>query len=114
MSRLDKPDRMIFDIDPGPDVVWPRVALAAVALRDLLADAGLESWRKATGGKGLHVVVPIERRSGWDEVKAFSRAVASSPRSIRRRMERARAVRQAGSARAAAPSSAAARRRAPV
>ena len=76
VDRLDKPDRMIFDIDPGPDVVWPRVALAAVALRDLLADVGLESWLKSTGGKGLHVVVPIERRSGWDEVKAFSRAVA--------------------------------------
>ena len=76
VDRLDKPDRVIFDIDPGPDVVWPRVALAAVALRDLLADVGLESWLKSTGGKGLHVVVPIERRAGWDEVKSFSRAVA--------------------------------------
>jgi bifunctional non-homologous end joining protein LigD len=76
VDRLEKPDRIIFDIDPGPDVVWPRVALAAVALRDLLADAGLESWLKSTGGKGLHVVAPIERRSGWEEVKAFSRAVA--------------------------------------
>ena len=76
IDRLEKPDRMIFDIDPGPDVVWPRVALAAVALRDLLADVGLESWLKSTGGKGLHVVAPIERRSGWDEVKSFSRAVA--------------------------------------
>ncbi|HET6361098.1 MAG TPA: DNA ligase D [Gemmatimonadota bacterium] len=76
VDRLEKPDRMIFDIDPGPDVVWPRVALAAVALRDLLADVGLESWLKSTGGKGLHVVVPIERRAGWEEVKAFSRAVA--------------------------------------
>ncbi len=76
IDRLDKPDRMIFDIDPGPDVVWPRVALAAVALRDLLAGVGLESWLKSTGGKGLHVVVPIERRSAWNDVKAFSRAVA--------------------------------------
>ncbi len=76
VDRLDNPDRMIFDIDPGPGVVWPRVALAAVALRDLLADVGLESWLKSTGGKGLHVVVPIERRTGWEEVKAFSRAVA--------------------------------------
>jgi bifunctional non-homologous end joining protein LigD len=76
VDRLENPDRVIFDIDPGPDVVWPRVALAAVTLRDLLADLGLESWLKSTGGKGLHVVVPIARRSGWDEVKAFSRAVA--------------------------------------
>jgi bifunctional non-homologous end joining protein LigD len=76
VDRLEKPDRMIFDIDPGPGVVWPRVALAAVALRDLLADAGLESWLKSTGGKGLHVVVPIERRSSWEEVKEFSLAVA--------------------------------------
>ena len=73
---LERPDRMIFDVDPGPDVVWPRVALAAVELRDRLAAMGLESWLKSTGGKGLHVVVPIERRSDWDDVKAFSRALA--------------------------------------
>jgi bifunctional non-homologous end joining protein LigD len=75
-DRLERPDRMIFDVDPGPDVVWPRVALAAVELRDRLATMGLESWLKSTGGKGLHVVVPIERRSSWEDVKAFSRAVA--------------------------------------
>jgi bifunctional non-homologous end joining protein LigD len=76
VDQLEKPDRVIFDIDPGTGVVWPRVALAAVALRDLLADLGLESWLKSTGGKGLHVVAPIARRSSWEEVKAFSRAVA--------------------------------------
>jgi bifunctional non-homologous end joining protein LigD len=75
-DSLEKPDRMIFDIDPGPGVVWPRVALAAVELRDLLADLELECWLKSTGGKGLHVVVPLERRSDWDEVKAFSKAIA--------------------------------------
>jgi bifunctional non-homologous end joining protein LigD len=75
-DKLERPDRMIFDVDPGPDVVWPRVALAAVELRDRLAAMGLESWLKATGGKGLHVVVPLERRSSWEDVKAFSRGIA--------------------------------------
>jgi len=75
-DRLEQPDRMFFDIDPAPELPWERVADAARTLRELLARLDLESFLKTTGGKGLHVVVPLARRHDWDEVKAFSRAVA--------------------------------------
>ena len=73
---LDKPDRMIFDLDPDPAVSWREVAAAAYLVRDMLEEAGLESFLKTSGGKGLHVAVPLAPRHDWDEVKAFSRAVA--------------------------------------
>ena len=73
---LDKPDRMVFDLDPGPGLAWRDVIAAARLTRDVLDDAGLESFLKTSGGKGLHVVVPLAPRHDWDEVKAFSRAVA--------------------------------------
>ena len=73
---IAKPDRMIFDLDPDPAVPWREVMAAARLTRDLLADLGLESFVKTTGGKGLHVAVPLAPRHDWDEVKAFSRAVA--------------------------------------
>lgn len=75
-DRLEYPDQVIFDVDPAPDVGWEAVALAARTLHAFLAELGLESFLKTTGGKGLHVVVPLDRKQGWDEVKAFSRAVA--------------------------------------
>ena len=75
-DRVDAPDRLVFDVDPAPGVAWERVREAARLLRDLVASLGLESWVKTTGGKGLHVVVPIERRSSWAEVSAFARALA--------------------------------------
>ena len=73
---IAKPDRMIFDLDPDPAVPWREVMAAARLTRDLLADLGLESFVKTTGGKGLHVAVPLAPRHDWDEVKSFSRAVA--------------------------------------
>jgi bifunctional non-homologous end joining protein LigD len=75
-DNIEKPDRVVFDLDPGPDVSWRQVAEGARAVRELLAELGLGSFVKTTGGKGLHVVVPIVRRGGWDEVKAFAEAVA--------------------------------------
>ncbi len=78
-SRLDtieQPDRMIFDLDPGDGVDWKAICAAAVELRDRLKSVGLTSFVKTTGGKGLHVVVPLEPKAGWDEVKAFSNAFA--------------------------------------
>ncbi len=80
-SREDKtehPDRMIFDLDPGPDVEWDEVLQGARMLRDFLEWLGLRSFVKLSGGKGLHVVVPLVRRSDWDEVKIFSRRVAET------------------------------------
>jgi bifunctional non-homologous end joining protein LigD len=78
-SRIDKlehPDIMIFDLDPDPAVRWDGVVAAAYELRDRLEGLGLASWVKTTGGKGLHVVVPLGRRQDFDEVKAFSQALA--------------------------------------
>jgi bifunctional non-homologous end joining protein LigD len=76
--HLDRPDRMIFDLDPDPSVPWREVMAAARTTRDVLMDIGLESFVKTTGGKGLHVAVPLAARHDWDEVKDFSRALAES------------------------------------
>jgi len=73
---IDRPDRLIFDLDPGPDVTWRHVVEAARAVRDVLADLGLQSFAKTSGGKGIHVVVPVTRRGDWDEVKDFTAGVA--------------------------------------
>jgi bifunctional non-homologous end joining protein LigD len=73
---LERPDRMVFDLDPDPAVPWKKVVDAAFLLRDTLAELGLVSFVKTTGGKGLHVVAPLARRQNWEEVKRFSKAVA--------------------------------------
>ena len=75
-DRPDRPDRLIFDLDPAEDVAWARVLDAARELRDRLADTKLRSFVKTTGGKGLHVVVPIDRRYDWPTVKRFSSDLA--------------------------------------
>jgi bifunctional non-homologous end joining protein LigD len=75
---LDKPDRMVFDLDPDVSVPWREVTGAARLTRERLEALGLESFLKTSGGKGLHVLVPLSRRDDWDEVKEFSRAVAES------------------------------------
>jgi bifunctional non-homologous end joining protein LigD len=77
-DRLEHPDRLVFDLDPGSDVKWRRVVEAALQLRERLENVGLESWVKLTGGKGIHVVVPCTPAVTWDEAYAFSRAVAES------------------------------------
>jgi bifunctional non-homologous end joining protein LigD len=75
-DRLDRPDRMILDLDPAPDVPWHEVVEAAFLIRTLLDELSLTSFVKTTGGKGLHVAVPLERRHSWDEVKQFARSFA--------------------------------------
>lgn len=75
-DRLDRPDRLVFDFDPDEALPFGRVGKAALQMREQLAELGLQSYPKLTGGKGMHVVVPITRRSGWEEARAFARAVA--------------------------------------
>jgi bifunctional non-homologous end joining protein LigD len=78
VGDLDRPDRLIFDLDPGADVGWPELARAAAEVRDRLHGAGLASFLKTTGGKGVHVVAPIEPIATWDEVKPWTRMIAEA------------------------------------
>jgi DNA ligase D-like protein (predicted polymerase) len=75
VKRIDQPDRVIFDLDPGKGVTWPQLQEAAVLTRALLTELGLQSWLKTSGGKGLHVVVPLAPKLGYEVVKGFSQAV---------------------------------------
>ncbi len=75
-DRLDRPDRLFFDLDPGPGVKWQDVVHAAKEIRERLAALDLRSFVKLTGGKGLHVVAPLQRTAGWDAVKGFAQAIA--------------------------------------
>jgi bifunctional non-homologous end joining protein LigD len=72
-DRLDRPDRMVFDLDPDPGLSFADVTAAACDLRDRLQALGLPSWPLLSGGKGVHVVVPLRRVAGWDTVKLYSR-----------------------------------------
>lgn len=75
-NRLDRPDRMVLDLDPAPGLPWEEVIEAAYLMRTLLEELNLKSFVKTTGGKGLHVVVPLRRNHSWEEVKGFSKALA--------------------------------------
>ena len=71
-SSIDLPDRMTFDLDPGDNVAWAQMQEAAMLVRTMLEELGLPSFLKTSGGKGLHVVVPLKKQFGWDAVKDFS------------------------------------------
>ncbi|WP_280151158.1 DNA ligase D [Piscinibacter sp. XHJ-5] len=74
-TQVDKPDRVIFDMDPGEGVPFSRVIEAALVTKAFLEDLGLKSWLKTSGGNGLHVVVPLTPKAGTQEVLAFAKAV---------------------------------------
>ncbi len=77
-ARADKPERpdlMVFDLDPDVGMAWDQIALAAFAMRRKLHDLGLTSFVKTTGGEGLHIVVPVKRTLEWDDFKRFSQRV---------------------------------------
>ena len=74
-KKIDIPDRFILDLDPGEGLPWQRMQEAALLVRTLLNELGLRSWLKTSGGKGLHVVVPLSGRQTYEVVKHFSRAV---------------------------------------
>lgn len=75
-DALETPDRLIFDLDPGDGIAWEQLVEGAEEIRELLDGHGLESFVKWTGGKGLHVVAPIEAEQGWDAVREFARDMA--------------------------------------
>lgn len=75
IRNIDKLDRMVFDLDPGAGVAWTHVQEAALLTRALLTELGLSSWLQTSGGKGLHVVVPLAPRLSYDAVQAFSQAI---------------------------------------
>jgi bifunctional non-homologous end joining protein LigD len=78
LDHLYEPDRLVFDLDPDEGLDIDVLKAAAVEVRDFLTDLGLKSFLKSTGGKGLHVVAPIAPKQGWDEVKAFAKAIADA------------------------------------
>jgi bifunctional non-homologous end joining protein LigD len=74
VKTIDRPDRVIFDLDPGEGTTWANIQEAAVLMRTLLTELGLEAWLKTSGGKGLHVVVPLAPKLDYETVKNFSQA----------------------------------------
>ncbi|CAM3288687.1 DNA ligase D [Paracoccus nototheniae] len=75
-DRLDRPDRLVFDLDPDEGLGFAATRRAALDLRDRLTGLGLASWAMLSGGKGIHIIVPLRRQASWDTVKLFSRGVA--------------------------------------
>jgi bifunctional non-homologous end joining protein LigD len=76
LDEIDKPDRLVFDLDPDEGLDLATLKAAAQEVREFLADLGLKSVLKSTGGKGLHVVAPLTPKLGWAEIKAFAKGVA--------------------------------------
>jgi bifunctional non-homologous end joining protein LigD len=76
-ASFDHPDRMVFDLDPGEGLAWTHVQEAAELMHVFLAQLGLPSFLKTSGGKGLHVVVPVRRVHDWDTVNGFSQAIVT-------------------------------------
>jgi bifunctional non-homologous end joining protein LigD len=80
-SRIDKPDRpdfVLFDLDPTPEVPWSQTIEVALLVKELLDGLGLASFPKTSGGKGFHVLVPLDRRSTYDESRSFAELVAGT------------------------------------
>jgi bifunctional non-homologous end joining protein LigD len=77
-TDVDRPNRLVWDLDPGPLVSWKQVVKAAVLVRDVLKTLNLRSWVKTTGGRGVHVVVPLKSKRTVTECLDFSRAVSEA------------------------------------
>jgi bifunctional non-homologous end joining protein LigD len=75
VKRVEQPDRLTFDLDPDVGLRWEHIVEGALAVRALLDELGLRSFLKTTGGKGMHVVVPVTPKLPWDEAKQFTKRV---------------------------------------
>ena len=78
LADWERPDTIVMDLDPGENVAWEAVIEAATDVRARLQDAGLAAFVKTSGGKGLHVVSPVEPKAAWPAVKAFTKAIADA------------------------------------
>jgi bifunctional non-homologous end joining protein LigD len=76
VEDIEHPDLLVFDLDPAPDVAWQEVLRTARELRERLQGLGLTAFPRTTGGKGLHLVVPLRPKADWESLKAFARAVS--------------------------------------
>lgn len=77
VERPDRPDRIIFDLDPDEEIGFAKVVDAALEVRERLNAIGLRSFVKTTGGKGLHVVVPVEPTNDWSAAKGFAKRLSA-------------------------------------
>jgi bifunctional non-homologous end joining protein LigD len=75
-DRIEQPDRMVFDLDPDPALPWASMLQATRRTLDLLGELELRAYLNTSGGKGMHVVVPLQRRDDWEQVRAFARALS--------------------------------------
>lgn len=75
-KSLEKPDQIVFDLDPGPGIVWKQVIQSARAIRERISSEKLKSFVRTSGGKGLHVVIPLKPGSTWERVKEFAKTMA--------------------------------------
>lgn len=78
INHLETTDRVVFDLDPSPNVTWNRIVAAARMLKEQLSEMALTSFVRTTGGKGLHVVVPINPGCSWEIAKNFSHMIATN------------------------------------
>ncbi len=78
VASLERPDFVTMDLDPGDDVGWEAIVAAALEVRERLEQAGLAAFVKTSGGKGLHVVSPLEPAAGWETVKGFTAGIAKA------------------------------------
>ncbi|MFY1663803.1 DNA ligase D [Pseudomonas sp. Pseu.R1] len=75
-DKIELPDHFVLDLDPDPDLPWRSMIEATQLTLSVLDELGLEAFLKTSGGKGMHIIVPLARKADWDEVKAFSKALA--------------------------------------
>ena len=76
IDDVEHPDRLVFDLDPGSDITWKQITEAAVSVRRVLEALDLESFPKTTGGRGIHVVVPLQPHASWSDCLEFARALS--------------------------------------
>lgn len=76
IDAIDNPDRLILDLDPGKNVTWNTIKKGALIVRKVLEKFNLKHFVKTTGGKGIHIVIPISKKISWDEVKIIARDIS--------------------------------------